>query len=190
MIFQVLFGAVALTVHETYEKVMNYTFPISVQSYGMMIPRPKELSRLYLFIAPFTVDVRILRFSLVPFVFIFHINNFFFYLSICAFHPRCDLRLSFTLTTQTWLCLLVTIALIGPLFYGVHYLSPYHEHHQITKRGGLFKVQNCFWYMYGALLQQGSLQISFNFDYIIPLKLIKIFSIYISTRWHVLAKIG
>lgn len=57
MIFQVLIGATALTVHETYEKVMNFTFPISVQSYAMMIPRPKELSRLYLFIAPFTLDV-------------------------------------------------------------------------------------------------------------------------------------
>lgn len=57
MIFQVLFGATALTVHETYEKVMNFTFPISVQSYSMMILRPKELSRLYLFIAPFTLDV-------------------------------------------------------------------------------------------------------------------------------------
>ncbi|XP_031629410.1 ionotropic receptor 93a isoform X2 [Contarinia nasturtii] len=109
----VLFGAVGLTVHETYEKMINYTYPISVQAYGMMIPRPKELSRLYLFLSPFTLE--------------------------------------------TWLCLSFTIALIGPLFYAVHYLSPYHEHHQITKKGGLFKVQNCFWYMYGALLQQGGM---------------------------------
>lgn len=57
MIFQVLLGATALTVHETYEKLMNFTFPISVQSYSMMILRPKELSRLYLFIAPFQLDV-------------------------------------------------------------------------------------------------------------------------------------
>ncbi|XP_055304071.1 ionotropic receptor 93a isoform X1 [Sitodiplosis mosellana] len=109
----VLFGAIALTVHETYEKVLNFTFPISVQAYGMMIPRPKELSRLYLFLSPFTVD--------------------------------------------TWVCLSLTMALIGPLFYVVHYLSPYHEHHHITKKGGLFKIQNCFWYMYGALLQQGGM---------------------------------
>lgn len=60
-LFQVLFGATALTVHETYEKVVNFTYPISVQSYGMMIPRPKELSRLYLFIAPFTLDVRFIE---------------------------------------------------------------------------------------------------------------------------------
>lgn len=56
---------------------------------------------------------------------------------------------------QTWICLALTMAAIGPLLYGIHYMSPYHEHHQISKKGGLFKIQNCFWYMYGALLQQG-----------------------------------
>lgn len=64
-IIKVLFGAIALTVHETYEKVVNFTFPISVQSYGMMIPRPKELSRLYLFIAPFSLDVRTMILSFI-----------------------------------------------------------------------------------------------------------------------------
>lgn len=55
---QVLFGATALTVNEYYEKIVNFTYPISVQAHSMLIPRPKELSRLYLFIAPFTLDVR------------------------------------------------------------------------------------------------------------------------------------
>lgn len=62
MIFQVMLGAISLTVHESHEKVVNFTFPISVQNYGMLIPRPKELSRLYLFIAPFSLDVSILTF--------------------------------------------------------------------------------------------------------------------------------
>lgn len=57
MNFQVLFGAIAITVSGSYEKYVNFTYPISVQSYSMLISRPKELSRLYLFIAPFTVDV-------------------------------------------------------------------------------------------------------------------------------------
>lgn len=73
MIFQVAFGAIALTVHETHEKVVNFTFPISVQAYGMLIPRPKELSRLYLFIAPFSLDVSIIMmiFFLLFFTFFF-----------------------------------------------------------------------------------------------------------------------
>lgn len=57
MNFQVLFGAIAITVSENYGQYVNFTYPISIQSYNMLIPRPKELSRLYLFIAPFTVDV-------------------------------------------------------------------------------------------------------------------------------------
>ena len=50
-----------------------------------------------------------------------------------------------------------TIALIGPVLYGVNYISPYNDHFNIPRKGGLFKVQNCFWYIYGALLQQGGM---------------------------------
>lgn len=156
MIFQVLFGATALTVHETYEKVLNYTFPISVQSYGMMIPRPKELSRLYLFVAPFALDVSDMFYDVFPFlchVWFLHFSCFIFRF---AWGPLCIELNALMSPVQTWLCLTLTIALIGPIFYGVHFLSPYHEHHQIKKKGGLFNIQNCFWYMYGALLQQGA----------------------------------
>lgn len=54
---QVLFGAAAVTVTENYQKLINFTYPISVQAHSMLISRPKELSRLYLFIAPFNLDV-------------------------------------------------------------------------------------------------------------------------------------
>lgn len=56
---QVLFGAAAVSVTEKYAAEVNFTYPISVQSYSMLISRPKELSRLYLFTAPFTIDVNI-----------------------------------------------------------------------------------------------------------------------------------
>lgn len=97
----------------------------------------------------------------------------FYLLSSSAFYP-----------IQTWLCLSLAMAIIGPLFYGVHYLSPYHEHHQIKKKGGLFTIQNCFWYMYGALLQQGkchhfSDKLSINVDLCIR-----------SWRWNVFTEIG
>lgn len=58
--FQVLLGAAAITISDIYEKEVNYTYPISVQIYTMLISRPKELSRLYLFTAPFTIDVSFL----------------------------------------------------------------------------------------------------------------------------------
>lgn len=141
--FQVLFGAMAITVSENYEKELNFTYPISVQSYNMLIPRPKELSRLYLFIAPFTMDVSFYRTRPMQ-----RSSKY----SLKFSPPSCPPGIP-----QTWFALSVTIALIGPLFYVVHFLSPYHEHHHIAKKGGLFKVQNCFWYMYGALLQQGGM---------------------------------
>lgn len=36
-------------------------------------------------------------------------------------------------------------------------MSPFNEYFRITKKGGLFKIGNCFWYIYGALLQQGGM---------------------------------
>lgn len=65
---------------------------------------------------------------------------------------------------QTWLCLSAVIALIGPVLYITNFVSPYHEFHSVTKKGGLFKFGNCFWYIYGALLQQGNEQYTQNDD--------------------------
>lgn len=136
---QVLFGAAAVTVTEKYATEVNFTYPITVQSYSMLISRPKELSRLYLFTAPFAIDVSILL-------------NYFHFQLIKNKNTKYLLRM-----LQTWVCLTITIVMIGPLLYVVNYLSPFNEHFQVIKKGGLFKIGNCFWYIYGALLQQGGL---------------------------------
>lgn len=52
-------GAAGVTVFEEYIKLFNYTRPISVQTYNLLFARPKELSRLYLFTAPFSTDASI-----------------------------------------------------------------------------------------------------------------------------------
>lgn len=133
-LLQVVFGATALTVNEYYEKVVNFTYPISVQPYAMLIPRPKELSRLYLFAAPFTIDVN----SVFPLSFTHTKSIYFQNTYSCLFQ-------------QTWLCLSVTIALIGPLLYAINYVTPFNEHHHIEKKGGLFRIQNCFWYIVNSI---------------------------------------
>lgn len=51
--------------------------------------------------------------------------------------------------------MIITIIVIGPLLFGVNYITPYNDHFHILRKGGLYKVGNCFWYIYGALLQQG-----------------------------------
>jgi len=53
---------------------------------------------------------------------------------------------------------------MGPLLNLFQILSPYYEYHNISRKGGLNSPLNCFWYVYGALLQQGKqLQIILNF---------------------------
>ncbi|XP_045461377.1 ionotropic receptor 93a isoform X2 [Harmonia axyridis] len=60
-------------------------------------------------------------------------------------------------TVHTWLCLLIAIFSVGPILYCIHKISPMPE--QRERAGGLFSIQNCIWYMYGALLQQGGMHL-------------------------------
>lgn len=57
----VAFGACAITVMNMLKYQINYTIPISTQSYTLLVARPKELSRALLFISPFTEDVNIIN---------------------------------------------------------------------------------------------------------------------------------
>ncbi|KFB38903.1 AGAP000256-PA-like protein [Anopheles sinensis] len=56
--------------------------------------------------------------------------------------------------SDTWLCLAAAVALMGPILWVINKLSPYYEVHHKPTNIGLGKVNNCFWYIYGALLQQ------------------------------------
>ncbi|XP_044760958.1 ionotropic receptor 93a [Coccinella septempunctata] len=58
---------------------------------------------------------------------------------------------------DTWLCLMVAILSVGPILYFIHKVSPMPD--QRERAGGLFSIQNCIWYMYGALLQQGGMHL-------------------------------
>ncbi|XP_055690671.1 ionotropic receptor 93a [Lutzomyia longipalpis] len=111
---KVFFAAVGATVNEKYKRFLNYTIPISIQPYNFIVSRPRELSRLYLFMAPFTAE--------------------------------------------TWVCLAACLVLMGPFLYIINRFSPFYEQqgYDIT-RLGLNRINNCFWYIYGALLQQGGM---------------------------------
>ncbi|KAF6200681.1 hypothetical protein GE061_005125 [Apolygus lucorum] len=58
-------------------------------------------------------------------------------------------------TGETWLCMVATILLAGPLLWFVHRVSPFYDHYSHRGKGGYTRLYNCFWYLYGALLQQG-----------------------------------
>lgn len=55
----VAFGACAFTVTKENKQLINFTNPISIQTYTFLVARPKELSRALLFISPFTGNVSI-----------------------------------------------------------------------------------------------------------------------------------
>lgn len=47
---------------------------------------------------------------------------------------------------------------MGPFLYIVNRFSPYYAYNGVDfNRTGLHKMSNCFWYIYGALLQQGGM---------------------------------
>lgn len=53
----VALGACAFTVTEHEKLFINFTEPVSTQSYTFLVARPKELSRALLFMSPFNKDV-------------------------------------------------------------------------------------------------------------------------------------
>ncbi|RZC40297.1 glutamate receptor ionotropic, delta-2, partial [Asbolus verrucosus] len=59
-------------------------------------------------------------------------------------------------TGDTWLCLSAAIISMGPILYYIHRYSPVYDYKGISRKGGLASIENCIWYMYGALLQQGA----------------------------------
>lgn len=54
---RIILGAVASTVNERYKRLVNFSVPISIQPYSFLLNKPREVSRIYLFTAPFTHGV-------------------------------------------------------------------------------------------------------------------------------------
>lgn len=44
---------------------------------------------------------------------------------------------------------------MGPSLWFVHHSSRYYEYYNLKNEKGLFKLSNCIWYCYGAMVQQG-----------------------------------
>lgn len=56
------------------------------------------------------------------------------------------------------MCLGACIVFMGPFLYVINRFSPYYDYNGVDfNRTGLHKMSNCFWYIYGALLQQGGM---------------------------------
>lgn len=58
-------------------------------------------------------------------------------------------------TAPAWLSIMATVLLMGPFLWLVHRSSKYYEYYGLSDGKGLFKLGNCIWYCFGAIVQQG-----------------------------------
>ncbi|XP_018027085.1 ionotropic receptor 93a [Hyalella azteca] len=108
---EVLVGCGAFTVTNLRKQVVDFTTVIDKQPYTYMIARPKELSRVLLFVEPFTSD--------------------------------------------TWILIAIATLLMGPILHLVNSHSPFYAYYDLHRGRGLFTLQDCSWYIFASVLQQG-----------------------------------
>ncbi|GIY23225.1 ionotropic receptor 93a [Caerostris extrusa] len=57
--------------------------------------------------------------------------------------------------------------LIGPILYLVHRGSCYYSYYDLVEDKGLFRLSNCAWYTFGAIVQQGEKELLRIFIYLL-----------------------
>ncbi|XP_076357695.1 putative glutamate receptor isoform X2 [Tachypleus tridentatus] len=58
--------------------------------------------------------------------------------------------------TEVWISIVVAVPIMGIVLYSVNKWSPYYQRQtKVNYDKGLFKLMNCIWYVYGAILTQG-----------------------------------
>ncbi|OQR71097.1 hypothetical protein BIW11_01565 [Tropilaelaps mercedesae] len=62
-------------------------------------------------------------------------------------------------TWDTWLAVLGTVLIIGPILWCVHINSKFYDYYDMRDGKGLFKLSNCEWYCFGAIIQQGGIHL-------------------------------
>ncbi|XP_039283032.1 LOW QUALITY PROTEIN: ionotropic receptor 93a [Nilaparvata lugens] len=58
-------------------------------------------------------------------------------------------------TISTWCCITAAVILMTPVLCAISRASPFYRVYGANRAGGFHSPMNCFWYIYGALLQQG-----------------------------------
>jgi len=58
-------------------------------------------------------------------------------------------------TGLVWLCIGLMTIIIGPVLWIINRASRLYEYYELVNEFGLFKLESCMFYCYGALMQQG-----------------------------------
>jgi glutamate receptor, ionotropic, invertebrate len=132
-------AAAAISMSAGREMRVNFTLAIASQPHTFLVSRPRQMSRTLLFLSPFTTTVYMKS------------------------NQKLSISHEFPYFCQAWLAIFGSTLLVGPMLYFVHKVSPVTEigrdmipKSKEEKTGGLNRVLNCIWYMYGALMQQGN----------------------------------
>ncbi|XP_023239045.1 ionotropic receptor 93a-like [Centruroides sculpturatus] len=94
-------------------EIIDYTEHISIGMTSILIQKPTEPPRTFIFLRPFSAEV--------------------------------------------WYCILLSIPILATILYFINTFSPFYHVSNVKHDRGLFKFYNCFWYVYGAILQQGGI---------------------------------
>lgn len=57
-------------------------------------------------------------------------------------------------TPSVWAYIAAMTAIIGPIFWVIHRYSYFYKYYDAVKPFGLFRVEECIWFVYAALIQQ------------------------------------
>ncbi|KAF2346982.1 Ionotropic glutamate receptor L-glutamate and glycine-binding domain, partial [Trinorchestia longiramus] len=157
---EVLVGCAAFTVTDVRKKYVDFSAVVDKQPYTFMIARPQELSRVILFMEPFSNQVTLLFYSRGT----LYGTDDTRYRGDDALYRGGDTlyrggdtlyRGGDTLYRGgDTLYRGVTVLLMGPILYLINNNSPYYDYYSLKDGRGLFSLQNCSWYVFGAILQQ------------------------------------
>jgi len=78
---------------------------------------------------------------------------------------------------KVWLCIVATVIVVAPILNMIHCLSYYYKVYKANKEKGLFQMKNCYWYIYGSLLQQGIRYQKHCTKYFIPGSSVEVFNV-------------
>lgn len=136
---QVAMAAAGFTVTADRMSAVNFSMSLDAQPYTFMFARPKQLSRAYLFIQPYT-----------PNVITVNASNF--------------VRLLTVITSfQAWITIFAMTLGAGPLIWFFNKITPYYKYYPDREGTPIFSIWYNIWYCVGAILFQGILIKSTDF---------------------------
>ena len=136
----VAFAAAGFTVTADRMSAVNFSLSLDAQPYTFMFARPKQLSRAYLFIQPYTPNVRVNMTRRIE-------EN------LCV--SLWLLLTQFCSVVKAWITIFGMTLGAGPLIWFFNRITPYYQFYPDRPGSPIFSIWYNIWYCIGALFYQG-----------------------------------